>query len=279
VTSITEALRTNGQDLHDRRDRRILGMHFFNPVDRMPLVEVVVAEGTPDQEIRRTIAIVRDLGKVPVVVKDSPGFVVNRVLAPYLGEALLLLEEGADPFQIDNSMRDLGFPMGPLRVLDTVGHDVVAHVAASLRGFLGERMPHSSIGALLVEHGHLGDKSNGGIFVARARGQKRRVAPWLDGLLKVARNKDGVSAGTIPPDDLRDRLFLSLVAEAIRAKNDGIVDQADALDAAMVLGAGFPANLGGPLVELKRQGPDVVERRLSVLRDRYGARFSPPAIS
>lgn len=250
---------------------RVLGLHFFNPVAKMPLLEVVVPPGASAAAVAQAIAVGRDLGKVPVVVRDSPGFLVNRVLAPYLAEALQLLEEGVDPATIDGMMLDLGFPMGPLRVVDTVGLDVANHVAESLTGFLGERMAHPTVGRALLTAGHLGDKSGGGIYVGR--GNSHKAAPYLAAALAGARRAGG---GPAPARaDVADRLYLLLLAEAARAHLDGIVANPAHLDAAMILGAGFPANTGGPLREIDRMGGSTLARRLTELRARYGDRFLP----
>ena len=248
-----------------------LGLHFFNPVARMPLLEVVRPDGAPREAVERAVAISRDLGKVPVVVKDSPGFLVNRVLAPYLAEALLLLEEGVDAETIEDMMRDRGFPMGPLTVVDTVGLDVANHVAESLSGFLDGRMAKPAIGRVLHAEGKLGDKAGGGVFVGR--GAKREVAPYLPGLLRRARGEERVREPS--RGDAGDRLYLLLLAESARAFADGIVEDPRHLDAAMILGAGFPAHTGGPLEEIDRLGAAAVVERLRELEQRFGGRFSP----
>lgn len=251
----------------------VLGLHFFNPVDRMPLVEVVAPEGAAPERVREAVAIARDLGKTPIVVRDRPGFLVNRLLAPYLAEALLLLEEGLAPDSIDEPMLDLGFAMGPLAVLDTVGLDVATAAAASLEAFLGDRIGKPAVGRLLAAAGHLGEKSNGGIRVRR--GRKRVAAPWLDEILARARAERGVVRESLTAEIARDRMFWILINEAAIALGDGVVASASDLDCAMVLGAGFPAVLSGPIAHLRRSGAATARERLEDLQRRFGVRFSP----
>ncbi len=253
------------------RPERLVGLHFFNPVALMPLVEVVVGAASAADAVVRTVAFARDLGKVPVRVKDSPGFLVNRILAPYLSEALQLLEDGVEPKAIDDSMRRLGFPMGPLRVLDTVGLDVAGHVAESLRAFLGARLGDPRVGRLLVEAGHLGEKSGGGIYVRKRT--KALAAPWLAETLDRARAERAAGVRTVSLQDVEDRLLFAFLAESARAHEERIVESSRDLDAAMVLGSGFPAQLGGPLREIDRRGAATICSRLDELAVLHGPRF------
>ncbi len=256
----------------------VVGLHFFNPVERMPLVEVVAPKGVVPQRLHEAIAIARDLGKTPIVVADAPGFLVNRVLAPYLSEALLLLEEGIAPDTIDDLMLDLGFAMGPLSVLDTVGLEVATAAAKSLEGYLGDRIGRPVVGRLLAEGGKLGRKTNGGIRRAGGGG-KRVAAPWLDEMLDRARRERGIVRDPPTIEDARDRMFLIQLNEAAFALVEGVVASARDLDCAMVLGAGFPALRGGPIAEIRRRGAAEVARRLGDLTSRFGVRFqAAPAL-
>lgn len=248
---------------------RVVGLHFFNPVDRMPLVEVVRAPATSEATVVEACALVRDLGKYPVCVKDHPGFAVNRVLAPYLAEALLLVEEGASLDAIDGAMRRLGFPMGPVRVLDTVGLDVATAVADSLKSTLGDRLAEPRIGRELVAMGHLGDKSGGGFRVRR--GKTSVTAPWLGDALSRAKC---VARTPVPGDDeIRDRLWFALLGEAAFALEESICDEPAHLDAALVLGAGFPAAHGGAARTIEALGRSTVAARLEALHQRFAPRF------
>ncbi|MBL8769547.1 MAG: enoyl-CoA hydratase/isomerase family protein [Planctomycetes bacterium] len=264
-------LATIGAELGSRG--RVVGLHFFNPVERMPLVEIVRSPTTSEATVVEACAIVRDLGKYPVCVKDLPGFAVNRVLAPYLAEALLLVEEGVDLDVIDDAMRRLGFPMGPIRVLDTVGLDVATAVADSLKPTLGARLAEPRIGRELAAMGHLGDKSRGGFRVRRGKGSV--AAPWLADALTRA----GAVARSPKPDadEIRDRLWYALLCEAAFALEDGIVDEPAHLDAALVLGAGFPPAHGGPVAVIESLGRAAVVARLEALHQRFAPRFQTSA--
>jgi 3-hydroxyacyl-CoA dehydrogenase/enoyl-CoA hydratase/3-hydroxybutyryl-CoA epimerase len=256
----------------------VIGMHFFNPVDKMPLVEIVTPRGGARSAIERAAAIARDLGKTPIAVADTPGFLVNRVLGPYLAEALLLLEEGLAPDTIDESMLALGFAMGPLAVLDAVGLDVATAAAAQLEACLGARIGRPEIGKVLVERGKLGDKTRGGIRLKPPRGASR-AAPWLDAALDEARRRRGVVANPPPRQDGADRMFFTLLAEAAEALEEQVVGSAREVDLGLVLGAGFPPLRGGPMREIERRGRAVVAARLTDLALRYGSRFEPvPAL-
>lgn len=251
--------------------RSLVGLHFFNPVDRMPLVEVVAPEGAEDTHVKQAIAIARDLGKTPIVTRDAPGFLVNRLLAPYLSEALLLLEEGLAPDTIDDMMLDLGFAMGPLAVVDTVGLDVAMAAAGSLEAFLGERLGRPRIGRILVEAGKLGNKTQGGIRIRI--GKEFRAASWLDEMLDRARRERGIVRQSVAANDARERMMCVLLNEAVHALDERVVRSTRDLDCAMVLGAGFPPLRGGPISEIQSRGLRQLVSTLDDLKARFGVRF------
>ncbi len=213
---------------------RIIGLHFFNPVSRMKLVEVVVTDFTSPETVERVLALVRSLGKTPVVVKDSPGFLVNRVLMPYLIEAGRMAEAGIPVATIDRAMLDFGMPMGPLRLLDEIGLDVAAHVAETMTAAFGERFAPPLLLADLVRAGHLGRKCGRGFY----RHERGREIPQSF----AARPR------AIPPDDeIAGRLNSFLVEEAGRCLDEGIVRDPGTIDLAMILGTGYAPFRGGPL--------------------------------
>ncbi|GAA5481669.1 FAD-dependent oxidoreductase [Haloferula sargassicola] len=215
---------------------RLLGLHFFNPVHRMQLVEVVRTDQTSDEAIATAIAFVRRIGKMPVLVKDSPGFLVNRILLPYLVEAAEIFEKGGNPKVIDDAMLDFGMPMGPLRLLDEVGLDVAAHVAHTLAAAFPDRMRVPAIAEKLVEAGHLGRKSGKGFY----RYGKNGHEPSPKAL--------SLRTGSEPaPRDLQSRLAGLMADEARRCLDEGIAESADDIDLAMVLGTGFAPFRGGPM--------------------------------
>jgi 3-hydroxyacyl-CoA dehydrogenase / enoyl-CoA hydratase / 3-hydroxybutyryl-CoA epimerase len=254
-----------------QRPERFCGFHFFNPVHRMPLVEVVRGPRTSDAALVTAVALARRLGKTPVVVRDAPGFVVNRVLMPYLREAMTLLEEGFSVTGIDAAMRDFGMPMGPFEVLDEVGLDVAQKVAGVLSRAFPDRMESSAALDTLVGAGRLGRKSGRGFY--RHRDGKRLPDPRLLDVLKLKR-------GRLPhqPDALTERLTLAMINEAARCVEEGVAADAGWVDLALVFGAGFPPWRGGPLRYADHLGLARVESRLRALRAERGERYAPAAL-
>ena len=250
----TSSLRLEELAAELARPERLVGVHFFNPVARMPLVEVIRHHPAQQAGIDQARAFARRLGKAPVVVRSAPGFLVNRALLPYLLEAVRLLEEGAAAAAVDRAAKDYGMPMGPLELADLVGLDVClaagSELAARLGGTVPERLREQ------VEAGRLGRKTGRGFHV------------WKQGRARVGR------AGT-PPPDCQDRLLLSLAREAVHCWHERLVERADWVDAALVLGAGFAPHRGGPLQAVREEGADAVRRRLEGLARRCGERFEP----
>jgi 3-hydroxyacyl-CoA dehydrogenase/enoyl-CoA hydratase/3-hydroxybutyryl-CoA epimerase len=218
---------------------RIIGLHFFNPVSRMKLVEIVTTEFTSSAVVERALGFVRSLGKTPVVVKDSPGFLVNRVLMPYLIEAGRLVESGVPVGMIDAAMLDFGMPMGPLRLLDEIGLDVAVHVSDTMVEAFGDRFAPPLLLADLVRAGHLGKKSGRGFY-------------------RHERGKEVAETFASPPRELPDnptlaaRLNRLMVEESKRCLDEGLVRDADTIDLAMILGTGYAPFRGGPLHENAR---------------------------
>jgi 3-hydroxyacyl-CoA dehydrogenase len=253
------------------RPERFCGFHFFNPVHRMPLVEVVRGKRTSDATIVTAVALARRLGKTPVVVRDSPGFVVNRILMPYLREAMHLLEDGYPLKDIDAAMREFGMPMGPFEVLDEVGLDVARNAAEVLTRAFPDRMKSSPILDKLVAEGRLGKKSGLGFY--RHRGGKREEASGLRRFLGLRRTRRPASR-----EALAERMVLAMINEAARCVEEEIVSDAGMLDLAMVFGAGFPPFRGGPLRYADAMGLSKVEGRLSAMRAEGGDRFRPAVL-
>jgi 3-hydroxyacyl-CoA dehydrogenase/enoyl-CoA hydratase/3-hydroxybutyryl-CoA epimerase len=215
---------------------RLVGLHFFNPVHRMQLVEVVRTPQTSDETLATAVAFVRKIGKLPVVVQDSPGFLVNRILMPYLVEAAKLFERGGDPQAIDKAMLDFGMPMGPLRLLDEVGLDVAAHVARTLAEAFPDRMSVPGLLDKLLAAGHLGRKSGSGFYLYEGR----RTSPNPAALSLRSGNEPA-------PADVADRLARCMSDEARLCLNEHVAETGDDIDLAMVLGTGYAPFRGGPL--------------------------------
>jgi len=246
---------------------RVVGLHFFNPVHRMELVEVVAGEKTAPEVLVRTAEFARRLGKLPVIVKDSPGFIVNRILMPYLAEAVRLFDNGAGAHEIDEAMLDYGMPMGPLRLLDEVGIDVAAHVVNTLAAHFGERVAVPRLIDRMLGAKMLGKKTGFGFYDHA----KDKPNHHLDVMRSVHRHAH------FTHDELTHRMSLLMVNEAARCVEEHIAAGPEVIDFAMVLGAGFAPFRGGPLRYADTLGiPEVV-----TILEYYAAkdaRFAPCAL-
>ncbi len=255
---------------------RVAGLHFFNPVHKMPLVEVARAERTSDaavDELRRWSVA---LGKTPVVVRDRPGFVVNRVLMPYLREAAVLVGEGLKIKQIDAVMRRFGMPMGPLELLDQIGLDVAAHVAVAMQPVLVGRFEPNDAFEKMRANGWLGQKNGRGFYAH----SKKSLTPnaLAENLLRAGAKADAIARALAPEARLteaRERMVLLMVNEAALALSEGIADGAEAIDLALVLGTGWAPHRGGPLRYADERGLSAVVEALTGLAARRGKRFEP----
>jgi len=250
---------------------RFLGLHFFNPVHRMPLVEVIRGTATDDRSVAIAFSLALRLGKVPVVVRNGPGFLVNRVLGPYLNEAGFLLAEGASIEEIDAAATRFGMPMGPLRLIDEIGIDVMRHAGESLHEALGVRLAPAPPLQALEASGRLGKKGGVGLYRYR-EGSEKGVDPEVYGAMGLDRPTSGKGP---EHEEIRDRLVLMMINEAARILEDGIVDSAGDLDLAMIMGTGFPPFRGGLLHLADRRHPRAVLERMERYRDRGEDRFSP----
>ena len=243
---------------HLQRPERLAGLHFFNPVPQMPLVEIVHTATTDPAVVQTAIAFTRKLDKLPVPCQSAPGFIVNRVLMPYLHEAMHAAQQGVSLTAIDEAAVAFGMPMGPIELADVVGLDVAAHVGEIIASELGRPAPTLSRLRELLALGKLGRKSGAGFYL------------WKDGKpVKPA------AAAEPPPHDLIDRLILVLVNECAACLRDHVVEDADFIDAAVIFGTGFAPFRGGPLAYARSRGVAAVVERLEELAARYGARFQP----
>lgn len=265
LASNTSSLSITRMGSELRTPERFLGIHFFNPVHRMPLVEIIPGKSTAPQVVERAIALARRMRKSPLVVGDSPGFLVNRLLFPYLNEAALAVEEGWPVEHIDRALEKFGMPMGPLRVLDEVGLDVAFHVAGVLEDAFGERAKPAGVLNRLVQAKAFGVKSGRGFWIHR----KGRRIPNREGI--------GATASSTAPDDgeIVDRLLLGMVLEASRCLAEQVVADPGYLDLGTVLGAGFPPFHGGIRRWARSLGENEVRRRLNRWASLHGARFIP----
>ncbi len=242
--------------------QRFIGLHFFNPVAMLPLVEVIRCDDTEQEALDVGFAFTKGIGKLPLECASSPGFVVNRILAPYMAEAMQLAEEGVPLREIDKAAEAFGMPMGPVELADSVGLDVVMHVSK----VLGEGMQRAIPEALerKVKDGQLGRKSGEGFY------------RWENGkAVKPETSGNDGAADTNMPADMQDRLILPMVNEAVSCLAEGVVADADLLDAGVIFGTGFAPFRGGPLNYARERGVDEVLATLRRLEETHGTRFAP----
>jgi 3-hydroxyacyl-CoA dehydrogenase/enoyl-CoA hydratase/3-hydroxybutyryl-CoA epimerase len=248
---------------------RLAGLHFFNPVDRMPLVEIIVGARTSPAAADTALALARRLGKTPVVVRNAPGFLVNRILMPYLNEGLHLFRQGVHIETLDQSMVDFGMPMGPLRLLDEIGLDVADKVSHILGAAFGDRVDPAGVLEAMVQGGRTGKK--GGLGFYRYRGGEGTPDPAVYPLADRP-SRDTITAG---PNAWRERMTLAMINEAARCLEESVVESPAQVDLAMIMGTGFPPFRGGLLRHADVLGLGVVVDRLRALTAVHGARFEP----
>lgn len=248
---------------------RIVGMHFFSPVEKLPLLEVIRGEHTADWTVATAVRFGREMGKTVIVLKDSPGFWVNRILAPYMNEAAWMLVEGVPIPALDRAMTRFGLPVGPITLLDEVGLDVALKASQVLHGAFGPRLAPPPVLAALVAAGRLGRKSGRG-FHRFERGRRRGVDRSVNELLDVRPSRRRPSAR-----DIETRLMLPMLNEAARAFSEGVVRSPRDADIGAIFGCGFPAFRGGPLWYIDDRGAAGVVADLERLASIHGERFAP----
>jgi 3-hydroxyacyl-CoA dehydrogenase/enoyl-CoA hydratase/3-hydroxybutyryl-CoA epimerase len=258
LASNTSSIMLEQLDDHLPDPGKLVGLHFFNPVAQMPLVEIVRGEASSDESVQKAIAFTRKIEKLPLPCKSSPGFLVNRVLVPYLYEAMFALQDGIPIEVIDEAALRYGMPMGPVELADVVGLDVCRHVGDIVSKALNKQRPDTSRLDALIAAKKLGRKSGEGFYV------------WRDG--KAVKSDAPTKE---PPADLEDRLVLALANECAAVLREGIVADADLIDAGVIFGSGFAPFRGGPLTYARKRGVDVVVARLQELSKAYGPRFTP----
>ena len=242
---------------------RLVGLHFFNPVSRLQLVEVVSHDGTDPQLLKQALAFIGAIERLPLPVKSSPGFVVNRALTPYMLEAMVMLDEKIDKLVIDAAAEKFGMPMGPVELADQVGLDICLAVGDMLRSKFGDALPPTP--AWLrekVAHGELGRKTGKGFYI------------WKDG---KADKSSGSPSTVQPTPEMIDRLVLPMSNVCVACLRETIVEDADAVDGAMIFGTGYAPFRGGPLNYARTRGPENVVSALRALAAKFGGRFTPDA--
>jgi 3-hydroxyacyl-CoA dehydrogenase/enoyl-CoA hydratase/3-hydroxybutyryl-CoA epimerase len=254
------------QDLRSTlaKPERLLGLHFFNPVSRLQLVEVVSHDGSDPDMLKQALAFVGAIDRLPLPVKSSPGFLVNRALTPYMLEAMLMLDAKIDKTVIDAAAEKFGMPMGPIKLADQVGLDICLAVGDMLRSKFGDALPPTP--AWLrdkVANGELGRKTGRGFYV------------WKDG--KAVKSAGPSSPDAQPTDEMIDRLVLPMSNVCVACLREGIVDNPDTVDGAMIFGTGYAPFRGGPLNYARSRGPENVVAALRALAAKFGGRFAPDA--
>jgi 3-hydroxyacyl-CoA dehydrogenase/enoyl-CoA hydratase/3-hydroxybutyryl-CoA epimerase len=227
---------------------RVVGMHFFNPVSRMKLIEIVIGKQTSDEIKTRTLAFARQIGKLPVVVRDSPGFLINRVLFPYLLDAAELFQNGVSADEIDHALLNWGMPMGPLRLIDEIGVDITVDIADTLAKAYGKRDQSPEILRKMLSAKMLGRKSGSGFY-----NKYESKQPTPNGSLQQWRRAgpdaaaDPAAASALAEEALPNRLVFLMVNEAARCLEEKVVESPEDADYGMILGTGFAPFRGGPL--------------------------------
>ena len=233
---------------------RLVGLHFFNPVAQMPLVEIIRGNESDEDVVQKALAFGRSIGKLPLPVKSSPGFLVNRILMPYLLEAVTMVGEGVPPEVVDRAATDFGMPMGPIELADTVGLDICKSVAEILSAALDMPLP-DNLNAM-TDANKLGRKSGEGFYkYSNGKPQKNKGARYSD------------------PQKVQDRLVMRLLNEATACLREEIVDSDDLVDAGVIFGTGFAPFRGGPIHYIREAGKQQLADRMNELRHEYGDRF------
>ena len=252
------------------RPERVLGMHFFSPVHKMPLLEVIVHPGTDPQVTASAVAYGKVLGKTVIVVNDAPGFYVNRILAPYINEAGRLLDEGVAIDAIDRAMTSAGFPVGPITLLDEVGLDIAGKSGAIMVEAFGDRMSPSESVRRVIEAGRLGRKGRKGFYLYDEAGKKGGVDESVYPLLPT-----GAERTAMPAAEIQLRCLMAMVNEAVRCLEARIIRSPRDGDVGAVFGIGFPPFRGGPFRYLDAIGIGNAVRILDTLHLKHAPRFQP----
>jgi 3-hydroxyacyl-CoA dehydrogenase/enoyl-CoA hydratase/3-hydroxybutyryl-CoA epimerase len=274
VASNTSSLSITEMASAMKKPERFGGMHFFNPVSRMPLIEVIRGEKSSDETITTIFEFCKRLGKTPIVVKDAPGFLVNRLLMPCLNEATWLLADGVPIPEIDRALSNFGLPMGGLELIDEVGIDTGEKVAHILHDAFGERMLPAPFNDKATKSGRLGKKNGKGFYIYDPKTRQKSLDPKIYEILGVT-----PKSGAVSDEEIVERCILPMINEAARCLEEGIVATASEVDLGMIMGTGFPPFRGGLLRYADSLGARAIVEKLKKYQPRLGARFEPsPAL-
>ena len=254
-----------------KRPENVIGLHYFSPVDKMPLVEIIAHEKTSDQTISTTVAFAKKQGKTPIVVKDKAGFYINRILAPYMNEAAMLLLSGEPIDKIDKALVNFGFPVGPMQLLDEVGIDIGAKIGPILQAELGQRFAGPQAFEKLLNDGRLGKKSNKGFYLYGKKAKKniKQVDESIYTLLAIK------PVGKLSDNAITQRCVYMMLNEAARCLDEGIIRNARDGDVGTIFGIGFPPFLGGPFRYIDTVGAKSIVAQLTQWASEHGQRYEP----
>jgi 3-hydroxyacyl-CoA dehydrogenase/enoyl-CoA hydratase/3-hydroxybutyryl-CoA epimerase len=269
--SNTSALPIAGIAANAKHPERVLGMHFFSPVEKMPLLEIVVTDQTAPWASFRAVQLGQAMGKQVIVVKDSPGFYTTRALAFFLAEAVDILVSGSRIQAIDKALTSFGFPVGPITLIDEVGIDVGVHVLETMHEAFSSRIVMPQGIKAVQESGRMGRKNNKG-FYKYIDGKKQGEDEDIYNLIAPRNGGESLSA-----EDIVERCLLVFINESVRCLEEGILATAYDGDVGAVFGLGFPPFWGGPFKYIDHLGADAVVKRLEALATKYGERFKPAA--
>jgi 3-hydroxyacyl-CoA dehydrogenase/enoyl-CoA hydratase/3-hydroxybutyryl-CoA epimerase len=254
------------------RPDHVIGLHFFSPVDKMPLLEIITHPGTADWVTATSHAYGKQIGKTPIVVNDSPGFYANRILSPYMAEAALLLEEGVRMEDIDRAMTTWGYPVGPVTLYDEVGLDVAQKAGKIMAESFADRMVSSKVLDAMIADGRMGRKNGKGFYRYDEKGKRAGADESAYALFGSPAEKK------LPREEIQDRLGLMMVNEALRTLEEGVLRSPRDGDVGAVLGIGFPPFRGGPFWYVDQVGAASVLERVRALEAKHGKRFAPAAL-
>jgi 3-hydroxyacyl-CoA dehydrogenase/enoyl-CoA hydratase/3-hydroxybutyryl-CoA epimerase len=264
-----------------KRPETVLGMHYFSPVHKMPLLEVIATPRTAPWAVATAVALGKKQGKTVIVVKDGVGFYTSRILAPYMNEAAHLVAEGVPIDAIDRAMVDWGYPVGPLQLLDEVGIDVAAHVGAIVHAAFGDRMTPPPGMTKLLHDDRKGKKNGRGFYAYGPAGEKRKreVDASVYAVLGVERTTTRrVNGRALPAEEIQMRCALQMVNEALLCFGEGVLRSPRDGDVGAIFGLGFPPFRGGPLRYVDTIGAAEVLRRVRGYEMRFGPRFTPAPV-
>jgi 3-hydroxyacyl-CoA dehydrogenase/enoyl-CoA hydratase/3-hydroxybutyryl-CoA epimerase len=267
----TSAMPITGLSEFSTRPGQFVGMHFFSPAERMPLVEIIRGDATSDVTLAKALDLAQALRKTPIVVNDSPGFFTSRFIGSFVGEGLRMIGEGVNPNLVENAARMAGMPMGPMTISDSIGLDLSVHAGRQAAKDRGDTEPDLGVvGILVEEHGRFGLKSGKGFYDYTAEGGKT-LWPGLAGIVPSLAEQPSVA-------EVKARIIYAQLVEGTRCFAEGVLSSVIDGDLGATLGVGFPAFLGGPYVAIDAIGIADFVAEADRLAARYGAQFQVPAL-